>query len=311
MVIAVFFIQKAIVINPAISVLMPVYNAAPYVGKAITSILKQDFSDFELVIVDDGSKDNSLAVINEFASKDARIKVVSRENKGISATRNELIALASADIIAWMDADDIALPQRLFVQYDFLAKHAEYVGIGTKTQLIDKDDDPICVWPGPSDHEAIDHWHISGRGGAIVFPSAMMRRKAVQEVGGFNPDLIGAEDLDLFLRLAEVGKLANVEPICFCYRQHIESICHERGGQIASDNQIVIDAATQRRGLSPVVVKAMDNNLDKLGIYNKWVWWSLREGNKRTARKYALKTVQMAPTQLAHWKALLFAWRGY
>jgi glycosyltransferase involved in cell wall biosynthesis len=297
--------------HPKISVLMPVYNAARYVGKAITSILNQDFPDFELVILDDGSSDNSMVVIKEFASKDARIKVVSRENKGISITRNELITLASADIIAWMDADDISLPHRLSTQYDFLAKHADYVALGTKTQLIDKDDDSICVWPGPSDHEAIDHWHISGRGGAIVFPSTMMRRKAAKEVGGFNPDLVGAEDLDLFLRLAEVGKLANVDPICFCYRQHIDSICHEQGGQIASDSQKAIDAATQRRGLSPVVVKASGKNLDKLGIYNKWVWWSLREGNKHTAQKYALKTVLMAPTRLAHWKALFFAWRGY
>lgn len=297
--------------RPAISVLMPVYNAARYVGKAITSILNQDFADFELVIVDDGSKDNSLVVINEFASKDARIKVVSRENKGISITRNELIALASADIIAWMDADDIALPPRLSAQYDFLAKNPDYVALGTKTQLIDKDDDPICAWPGPSEHETIDHWHISGRGGAIVFPSAIMRRIAVQEVGGFNPDLVGAEDLDLFLRLAEVGKLANIEPICFCYRQHIDSICHEQSGQITSDTQKVIDAATQRRGLSPVVVKASEKNLDNLSIYNKWIWWSLREGNKHTARKYALKVILMAPSRLAHWKTLLFAWRGY
>ncbi len=298
-------------VNPAISVLMPVYNASPYLEKAINSILNQDFPDFELVIIDDGSKDNSLEILKKFASKDARIKLSARQNKGISATRNELIDMASAELIAWMDADDISLSHRLSAQYNYLKSNKKYVAIGARTQLIDKDDDGICEWPLPLTHQEIDSWHINGLGGAIIFPSSMMRKKKVLDINAFDVSLTGAEDLDIFLKLAEVGSLANINTVCLCYRQHIDSICHEKKDQIRKDTQRVVDAASQRRGLNPVILESTKANSKKPEIYSKWVWWSLKGGNKQTARKYALKSIMLAPTNLSYWKALFCAFRGY
>ena len=99
--------------QPLVSVLMPVYNGEKYLSEAIESILNQSFLDFEFIILNDGSTDNSLNIINRYKNKDARIKLVSRENKGVVFTRNELIDLAMGDWIAWMDQDDVSHVDRL------------------------------------------------------------------------------------------------------------------------------------------------------------------------------------------------------
>ncbi len=296
---------------PSVSVLMPVYNAAPYLGKAIISILGQDLNNFELIIIDDGSTDNSWQLIQEIAKTDSRIKSLTRANKGISATRNELIDMASSNLIAWMDADDISLPNRLSVQSSYLNDNKDYVAVGCRTKMIDHEDAEICDWPMLLTHKEIDEWHINGRGGAIIFPSSMMRKNSVKSVGGFNNKLTGAEDLDLFLKLAEIGKVANIDQLCFFYRQHIDSICHGQNKQIAIDTQSVINEAALRRGLAAKILSTKTTNVSKQEIYNKWTWWSLKAGNKKTARKYAVKALLESPFSLNNWKALFCALRGY
>ena len=95
---------------------MPVFNTERYIAAAVCSILQQDFADFELVVVDDGSTDGSGALVQELAASDARIRFVQRANKGLIATRNELLGLARADLVAWMDSDDVSTSERLRVQ---------------------------------------------------------------------------------------------------------------------------------------------------------------------------------------------------
>src|SRR3954471_23492750 len=98
---------------PLVSVLMPVYNTAPWLAQALRSISGQTFSDFELVVIDDGSTDGSLEVLRGHAAHEVRMRVVSRGNRGIVHTRNELLALATGRFIAWADSDDVLLPSRL------------------------------------------------------------------------------------------------------------------------------------------------------------------------------------------------------
>src|ERR1700726_1508117 len=117
---------------PTISVLMPVYNAERYVAEAVESILSQTFADFEFIIIDDGSKDRSLAILEEYAARDPRIRLVSRPNTGIVKALNQGLALASGELVARMDADDIAMPERLAKQRDYLADHPECVMVGSR-----------------------------------------------------------------------------------------------------------------------------------------------------------------------------------
>ena len=106
--------------SPLISVILPVYNAEKYLAEAIDSILNQTFTDFEFIIINDGSTDNSLSILQSYQTQDSRIRLFSRENKGIVMTMNEGIDLARGEWLARMDADDIAMPSRFERQLQHL-----------------------------------------------------------------------------------------------------------------------------------------------------------------------------------------------
>lgn len=116
--------------TPAISVIMSVYNAERYLADALMSILGQSFTDFEFLILDDGSHDNSLSIIKQYAAQDERIVIISRENKGLIVSLNEMLAMARAPLIARMDADDISLPHRFAEQLAFLNDHPDHGVVG-------------------------------------------------------------------------------------------------------------------------------------------------------------------------------------
>lgn len=296
---------------PLISVLMPVYNTETFILQAIESILNQSFSDFELIIVDDGSTDNSLAIAKQYANTDSRISVFSQANQGISKTRNYLVSLANSEYIAWMDSDDVSMPLRLKKQYDYFQHHENLIAIGTKSLMIDEQDLPICIWESPLEHEEIDRWHIEGRGGAIIFPSSMMRKQAVQNLGGFDENLTGAEDLSLFLKLAEVGRLENINDVLLYYRQHIKSISHTDKDKVLIDKQLVIDSAYERRGMKSKSLGMNSMPSREIDTYIKWGWWALQDQNVSTSRKYAIKAMLVNPFRFQVWKLLVCSLRGY
>lgn len=294
-----------------VTVLMPVYNAGLFLELAMNSILNQTLQEFKLFIINDGSTDNSQDILDRFRIKDPRITLVNRENKGISRTRNELLARAQSEFIAWMDADDLSLPNRLESMLNWLRIHKDYLAIGCGAELIDSEGLPICTWPLLREHNTIDAWHISGRGGGIIFPSSMMRLDPVRKVGGFRNDLTGAEDIDLFLKLAEKGKLHNISTVLYQYRQHISSVSHYKLREIVRDTSSVVAEAFLRRGLvnNKIVYREQIDSISQ--IHAKWAWWALTAGNKQTARKHAWIAFRLAPFFLGNIKLLVCALRGY
>src|SRR5262245_27160007 len=121
---------------PKVSVVMPVYNREKYVGKAIESVLTQTFTNFELLVIDDGSTDRSRAIVQSYV--DARIRLFCNDaNEGIPKTRNKAIALARGEYIAFVDSDDWVYPERLAKQVAFLDRHGDYVAVGTWTDWMD------------------------------------------------------------------------------------------------------------------------------------------------------------------------------
>jgi glycosyltransferase involved in cell wall biosynthesis len=199
---------------PTVSILLPFYNARRYLAGAARSMLVQTFEDFELLLMDDGSSDGSKAIADELAAKDRRVRVISGPNKGRSRTLNEGIALAQGEFIARMDADDLSLPTRLQRQVEYLREHPECVCVGTRVTLIDPYDSPLSTPEHKLTHDEIDAELLRGIGWAIVHPAATMRTDAVRRVGGYRAQFNDSEDLDLFLRLGEVGRLANLpEPL--------------------------------------------------------------------------------------------------
>ena len=206
--------------HPRVSVALPVHNCERYVAEAIESILAQTFTDFEFLIVDDGSTDGTLSILNRFAARDSRIRVISRPNTGIVGALNEMLGLARADLVARMDADDVALPVRFERQVRYLDEHPECVMVGSRVTIIDPDGDALTEMGDALSHEQIVTDLLNYKGQMVYHPAVIYRRKAVLDLGGYRPECREAEDLDLFLRLAEVGQIVNLPEPLLKYREH-------------------------------------------------------------------------------------------
>lgn len=299
--------------SPAISVLMPVYNAQRYVAAAVKSVLAQTFTDFELVLIDDGSTDGTLAILRDFAEHDCRVRLISRPNTGIVGALNEAIASARGEFFARMDADDICQPTRLQLQINYLRQHADCVLVGSNVMLMDVDASPIGPMPDVCiGHEHIDH-ALLRRGWPIVHPAVMMRAAAVKTVGGYLGKCPN-EDHDLFLRLAEVGKIENLPQVLLYYRKHPSSITAVRERQReANVNAIVIDAC-RRRGLAvpqEITQNAPHSPKVVIDVQRVWAWQAMKHHNIGTARKYAFATLRHRPLSVDSWRLTFCAVRGH
>lgn len=294
-----------------VSVSMPIYNAEPYVGEAIQSILRQSFKDFELVAVDDGSTDRSAEVVRELASQDPRIRFVSREHAGITATRNETVRMAQGRYLAMMDADDISLPDRLAKQVAYLDSHPECVLVGSRVLLIDSDGEPLRVVNEQTTHEEIDAADL--RFDRFIANNAyMVRRDVLCSVGQYR-EYAPAEDRDLYLRLAERGQLAHLPEVLYQYRQHLKNVCRAERRRLAERVVAGVRDACRRRGL-PMPEMPPDEYYKPISLsdtYRAWAWWALGSGHVSTARKHAIASWLRLPWSLDSWRLMYCALRGY
>ena len=205
-------------ILPRISVAMSVYNNATYLPHAIESILAQTLSDFEFLIVNDGSTDESGAIIDRFARLDSRIRPIHQTNAGLITSLNAMISLAQAPLIARMDGDDIALPERFARQVKFLDAHPGIGVLGTGCTCIDELGKPSSYKFNnvTSPQDVLDDLR---NGPPLCHPSVIMRRDAVRAVGGYHRAYTHCEDYDLWLRLSERVDMANLPDRLLLYRQ--------------------------------------------------------------------------------------------
>ena len=299
--------------TPRVSVLVPVHNCERYLAAALRSILDQTFSDLELIAIDDGSTDGSLAILREHARADARVRVVSRPNTGIAGALNDGLAACRGELVARMDGDDISLPRRLAEQVRFMDAHPECIATGTRVRLIDPDGAPLRDWSTETEHEAIDRAHMRGLGGAITHPAVMLRLDAVRRVGGYRQECNLAEDLDLFLRLAEIGRLHNLPEIHLEYRMHLASIgATKREQQRAAAARAVRDAHA-RRGIPLPELESIATRAARPQheVLRTWAWWALAAGERRSARKHAWRGFRLRPFDREQLRVLLCALRGH
>ncbi len=299
--------------TPTVSVLMPVYNTKRYLRWAVESVLSQTFCDFELLALNDGSTDNSLSILRELKSRDSRIHVISRENQGIVRTRNELIALARGRYLALLDSDDISKRERFEKQVAYLDAHAECVAVGSRSLIIDSTGMPIMESKNELTHEKIESAHFSGVcESQFCNSSVMMRRETVLHVGGYREGLKLAEDFDLYLRLAEVGKLANLPEVLVEYRHHLRSVCYTDGDQLRKDAQRAVREALIRRGKDIYEMPGRSSEVETASsVHRKWAWWALSAGNVATARKHAIAALARRPFNKENLKVVACCIRGY
>ena len=228
---------------------MPVFNAEAFVGAALQSIRDQSFSDFDLIVIDDGSSDRSSEIIREHAAKDGRIRALQRENRGLVATLNEMIDLAEAPLLARMDADDISHPERFRWQVDHLKHHPRVVCLGGGVELIRQNGTPLLSPDPLVGNDRVQAAALSGRT-PISHPAVMMRADAVRAVGGYHADAYPAEDLDLFLRLGEMGEIDNLPQRILRYRMHEASISAMHSERQISKMRRACELAWKRRGIT-------------------------------------------------------------
>ncbi len=285
---------------------MPVYNAEEYLAEAVRSILEQTFAEFEFIAVDDGSTDRSLEILHGFAAADPRLRIVTRPHAGIVGALNDGLAAAGGSLIARMDADDVSLPHRLSRQVDFMRAHPECVASGSAMEVMDPHGAPICRFPCATSHEEMDSIPFSRRQSGIFHPTAMMRTEAVRQVGGYRKQFEWVEDFDLWLRLAERGRLANLNEVLVRYRVHRKSVSHLRAAEQLRRADLALIEAGRRRGLENLPLPKTPAEPGSAGDCELvWIHWALAAGELGNARRLAGKRLRAAPFSKERWRLYL------
>jgi glycosyltransferase involved in cell wall biosynthesis len=282
-----------------VSVLLPVYDAERYLDEAVESILAQTFSDFELLAIDDGSRDGSVARLEAFARRDPRVRLVYRAHSGLVATLNAGLALARGEFVARMDADDVALPRRLELQVARLDRDSDLVCVGGAYEVIDAKGRRIDLVRPPQAPEQILAAALEGLS-PICHPAALYRRDRVLGVGGYDVEVPVAQDYDLWLRLMDVGRLANLSEVVLRLRAHAHSVSEQEQAKQMAYARRICEAARRRRGLAgpPPPMRPwrpLPDRLSQQQFALAWCRSAWRLGERRTALVYAVRAALLQP----------------
>ena len=203
-----------------ISILLPVFNCGSYIEDAIQSIINNSYKNYELIIVNDGSTDNTLEIINQF--KDPRIRIYNKDNSGLIETLNYGLNKCNHPIIMRMDGDDIIHQKKIETQLNYFLKK-KVVLLGTQGFTIDGNGKKTGEINLPLSHDNIIKSLLKLSSG-LIHPSVMYYKDAVLKVGGYNQNFKHAEDYEIYLRLGKVGKISNLEDKLIFLRKHESNV---------------------------------------------------------------------------------------
>lgn len=242
-------------VSPKVTVVIPIYNRAGYIASAIESILAQRFTDFELLLLDDGSTDGGVEIVR--AHTDPRVRLVCNgANLGIPTTRNKGLQLAQGEYLAMLDSDDYAYPGRLEKQVTFLDSHADYAAVGSWTIAMDERGrllrkiGLLPVSPGEVQSQLLFHCSLAN--------SSVMARKAVLQEYRYRDDYSVCSDFDLWARMAKAYTLGNLPQVLVRRRMHTGRITHERA-QLVKDRKLAIF----RTQLTELGIACTDSDIER------------------------------------------------
>ena len=245
--------------DPMIDVLIPVYNAGDTIESSIRSILNQTIKNIRIIVVDDGSTDNTGQVLRTLQDIDPRIDLISTANGGIVSALNIALDLSKAEFIARHDADDIAYEYRFERQLEYMAKHPDCVALGCNAVIINENDEAIRETDSYGGNMISDPGCIPAKEPYILHPFLMTRSSAIKAIGGYR-SVLHAEDTDLYWRLLERGRLYNLPDILGKYRIHGNSVTSGtvRNGRIGAVYATLSAVSRQRvlRGASDLLFPA-------------------------------------------------------
>lgn len=287
-----------------LSVLMPVYNCESYLDAAIRSIREQTFAEFEFVIVNDGSKDGSLEIINRHAEEDPRIVVLDRPNGGIVDALNAGLDVCRGSLVARMDADDLADSDRLQRQVNFLASAPEIGLVGTGVVKVDSAGRPFAIdAKGATSSQLIEMLHKGHT--PLIHPTWMMRQELILQAGGYDPRFRHAEDYELLLRVSRCAALAILAEPLLSYRYHPGSIS-TRLNSIQREKKLEalrLHAPEYAEHVPAAGLVARPCGQFEFGRY--MAHQALANGFTRTAFVYACRLTVCWPWRLLGWRLAL------
>lgn len=223
-----------------ISIIICSYNRAGYIEKSIKSALNQTFTDFEIIVIDDSSKDNTEDIVKSLIQKDSRIKYFKNEiNLGISKSRNKGILLAEGEYIAMLDSDDYWLDnKKIEKQIEILEKNKGIGLIGSNILCIDKDNKELKKYYYESEDKKIRQKILLRN--QFAQSSIIFRKKLIEKTGLYNTEFDGCEDLDLWLRIGQNCNFANLNEVTTAYLVHPGGISKQKKFKIAKNIYLLI-----------------------------------------------------------------------
>jgi glycosyltransferase involved in cell wall biosynthesis len=247
---------------PEVSVVMSVYDGALHLAETMDSILSQEGVEFEVVVVNDGSSDKSGQILDEYAQRDSRVRIIHQENTGLTHALIRGCAAATGEFIARQDGGDRSLPGRLALQLNVFGNNPAVVMTSCGTRFVGPDGEvlyEICQ-DGDELHRGLQRVEIEGLKSASHHTSVMFRRKSFETVGGYRPQFSVAQDLDLWIRLSEVGVCwATPDVLCEAHL-HKNSISASRRREQIRSAKVILECAKGRRSCG-----------DDSSIIAKWV----------------------------------------
>ena len=206
-----------------VSVVMAVYNGERYLEESVSSVLRQTFTDFELIVVDDGSTDGTPDLLARLSQEDSRIIVICQEKRGLTRSLNRAISIAKGGYLARQDADDVSMPERFEHQVRYLDEHPPVGAVGTATEVIDQNGLVIGVLTTRKGVEEVKQGLLTVSA-TLVHGSVMIRRQSLSTVGGYRDAFCLSQDFDLWLRMVQRFDLDNLPEIFVRWRLNPEGV---------------------------------------------------------------------------------------
>lgn len=256
--------------HPPVSVVMSVYNGEDYLAEAIDSILDQTFSQFEFIIINDGSSDGSSQILRQYAEKDARIRLAEQENTGLTVALCRGVEMSRGTFVARMDADDFSMPERLAKQVSLLESDPELAAVTCHVEHFSDDGTVSHVAEIKCNQRLIPLYNcfvnrIGGHGQVII------RRSVYDAVGGYDPSFRFAQDYDLWTRLTRHGSFGTVDDMLYRFRTGHDSI-----SKLSKSAQTKDSLRTCRREYENLTGAPLDN---EVAMALRSFWWSLPASN--------------------------------
>jgi len=304
--------------SPEVSVVMSVYNGAEHLAETLDSVLGQQGCDFEFIVIDDGSTDASGRILDDYAARDPRLRVLHQENTGLTRALIRGCGLARGEFIARQDAGDVSLPGRLAAQVAFIRSPPQAVMVASAVQFCGPQFEPLHaqVILGEELQSGLSQEMLELLRGPPHHGATLFRRAAYLAVGGYRAEFPVAQDLDLWLRLAESGTCLGMEKILYLARLEMGSISSRRRKEQFSSARLALDCRQSRAaGRSEADLFASVGSTDRArpalsprerARFHYFVARCLAPSNRAAARTYYRQAFRDNPFHLKaliHWIA--------